>query len=1245
MKNTKKGFTLVELIVTIAIIGIIFGIGGTIITNIINNSKEQTIATSESNILKSARIYVEEYSNNIPWQQEETEQKKFTCVSVNELINKDLIKKENAKNLPSQYIIINKNSNNNTIISEEFDNKENKCGELFVKIPTAKEYCKELTYNPSEINRTLTKDISDTEKFTFSDNIGTNAGIYRVKATLKNTEDNEYYWEDGTRDTKTINCSIKKATPQIILTENGLDTSNYTIGETKNISIDSIDTPGTISLKISNNDYYSASITDENAKITETKLNTKLENIIQLKILSTRNALGFITITLIPNDTTNYHNSSKIFEINSTERKKVKIPTSDYINDLTYNGDEQTLINITKIKEEITNSEGIIFYNYTATDIGTYTITAKLKYGYIWEDGTTKEKTINCPIKAKINYNGNGGKTTSNTIYIVSPNKTHTVINNIFEYEGHTFNGWNTKADGSGTSYSVNDKITIDENVKNNITLYAQWEQNTLTVYYHSNEATKIKFLEEEITEEVMNAKSSTFYYSTTSENGLANLNTNTAFNLTKEGYTLTTNWLVGSETSTIKIPQDQGGTGQALAEAMGTSLKTGNQIVHVYAEWSENTLTIIYHSNNATRLEYKGAKISETDLVNEHTAEIKYLTNYENGLINGNSTSTLYLTKIGHKFTGNWLVGSETSTTKIPQDKGGTGQEIAEAMGTSLKTGSQTINVYAEWTISNYTLGYTLNDSSVSPANPTTYNVNTQNFSLNNPTKKGYTLSTWTESISTSNWYTGFINMNTGVVEKSSTYPNSVFSELIYLEAGVKYTISGTDLGGIRWRTYSTTGEYLSSASTTNTYTPSSNQYVRILLFEGCTATNRNEATITSSQGTSVTIVKGSTGNRNYLPNFTDNTLTIIYHSNGATALEYAGEAITEEVLATKKSTFKYSVNSTNGLMNGNSSSTLNLTKTGANFTGNWIVGSATGTTKISQSLGGTGQEFAVLMGTSLEDGSKTVNVYAEWTPKTVTVTFYKNTSSSDTKTATQKLTYGVSGQSFNNPNWNRTGYTHAGWAFEAAATEKKYNITNGVSNTWIEKYSPSTSLYAVWTPNTYTITYNGNGHTGGTTANSTHTYGTAKNLTANGFTKTTHTFNGWNTKSDGSGTSYTDKQSVKNLTSTNNGKVTLFAQWKTTGLYLCRSAATDEYQRSTTAMYSLPNWEGFQVSIYSGGDPLTILGESGNFYYVQVPDTAEYASTNPNYEDPSKGYIYKGCLAEVPPTVQWCPWSQCKY
>ena len=172
-------------------------------------------------------------------------------------------------------------------------------------------------------------------------------------------------------------------------------------------------------------------------------------------------------------------------------------------------------------------------------------------------------------------------------------------------------------------------------------------------------------------------------------------------------------------------------------------------------------------------------------------------------------------------------------------------------------------------------------------------------------------------------------------------------------------------------------------------------------------------------------------------------------------------------------------------------------------------------------------------------------LTVYAHWTAKNVIVTFHRNTDSNDTTTSQQTFAYDVVGQKFTDKGWSKTGYTLLGWSTDKNATNASYSVTNGVSNDWINKNSPKVDLYGVWKANIYTVKYDGNGNTGGSTANSSHTYDTAKALTANGYTRTGYSFNGWNTKADGSGTAYADKASVKNLSSTNGATVTLYVQW----------------------------------------------------------------------------------------------------
>ena len=93
-------------------------------------------------------------------------------------------------------------------------------------------------------------------------------------------------------------------------------------------------------------------------------------------------------------------------------------------------------------------------------------------------------------------------------------------------------------------------------------------------------------------------------------------------------------------------------------------------------------------------------------------------------------------------------------------------------------------------------------------------------------------------------------------------------------------------------------------------------------------------------------------------------------------------------------------------------------------------------------------------------------------------------------------------------------------------------------------EQRNPYLHVKAFWTANTYKIHFNANNGTGSMDDQSM-TYDKAADLTANAFTRNGYTFNGWNTQANGKGTSYANKASVRNLTSTANGTVNLYAQW----------------------------------------------------------------------------------------------------
>ncbi|MBQ3923439.1 MAG: SUMF1/EgtB/PvdO family nonheme iron enzyme [Spirochaetales bacterium] len=101
-------------------------------------------------------------------------------------------------------------------------------------------------------------------------------------------------------------------------------------------------------------------------------------------------------------------------------------------------------------------------------------------------------------------------------------------------------------------------------------------------------------------------------------------------------------------------------------------------------------------------------------------------------------------------------------------------------------------------------------------------------------------------------------------------------------------------------------------------------------------------------------------------------------------------------------------------------------------------------------------------------------------------------------------------------------------------------------------DKYKPiniiagqSVNLYAIWKNFNYTIVFNANGGKG-LMSPQTMIYDVSAALSANTYTKSGYGFDRWTTNPNGSGTSYSDKQPVTNLTDVNGAEITLYAQWK---------------------------------------------------------------------------------------------------
>ena len=215
----------------------------------------------------------------------------------------------------------------------------------------------------------------------------------------------------------------------------------------------------------------------------------------------------------------------------------------------------------------------------------------------------------------------------------------------------------------------------------------------------------------------------------------------------------------------------------------------------------------------------------------------------------------------------------------------------------------------------------------------------------------------------------------------------------------------------------------------------------------------------------------------------------------------------------------------------------------------------------------------------TAVWKGTTNISVYAYWTAADTDVTlyFYKDGVKDDSKTKTYSV---KNGSTFNAAD-------HA-----ADSTFDNCHYVSVDRTSW---KVPDEGTYAsvYYETNELNVMYEGNGNTGGSTDGSPVKYGGTVTIAGNGFTKTGHSFNGWNTSADGTGTSYPAGSTFVSKPSAHGDTLKLFAQWKAdrwgvtliagTGIDSVSGGGSHAYNESVTISaavkkgYSWDKWTGY--------------------------------------------------------------------
>lgn len=166
------------------------------------------------------------------------------------------------------------------------------------------------------------------------------------------------------------------------------------------------------------------------------------------------------------------------------------------------------------------------------------------------------------------------------------------------------------------------------------------------------------------------------------------------------------------------------------------------------------------------------------------------------------------------------------------------------------------------------------------------------------------------------------------------------------------------------------------------------------------------------------------------------------------------------------------------------------------------------------------------------------TLTLYAQWTPGQASLTY-------DGNGATGGKTDPQTGKTDEKINVRDNGFTRDGYTFVTWNTQADCR-GNAVKPNSEWTLRGSSTLYACWAGNAQTLTYHGNGATGGNTAAQSGHTGDELTTNANGFTRDGYTFVRWDTAKDGSGTAYGEgKNGVSQYVMKPAGN-DLYAIWK---------------------------------------------------------------------------------------------------
>ena len=538
MNLNKKGYTLIELLAVILIIGLILVLSTYGIIKSIKSSKGKAATLSEKSIKEAAETYATEKNDDSSyWLDITDKENKYFCITIEELMNKGLLDKkaESAKFKKSDFVLVKKNKVTNVnskaeILTNDNNNDDYKvCSGNIVnekvteypKLDSGTSYTDEIEVPFTDANTNSNSTMTD-KVCMYGDSTANIKEIGVIEGNtckLQGLKQNEKYYlrvcMKTSRGSYLCSNTESRSTLQVKKPTYTLSSNTLTIkynnanikGEAKYYFKSTIKGTSNINVKrctLSNNIFTCDGNTTTIEKNTWYQSSSD-----QISISYTTTGKANVTARTI-DKSNNYSESTKDFTINKytiTFNKGIADKIGGEANNITkscyaisgqscsitspdiekkgytiigWNTNKNATTSIWNINTSKSISSSATYYPILKANI--YTITLN-------NQGATSSGT------KKVYYQYNTTKTINGTTcYYYTNSSLTTCLSSGYNINkpsktGYSFKGYYTSTNGSGTNY-VNSSGTFINNAYKTIgdkTLYANWQANTYTITYNAN--------------------------------------------------------------------------------------------------------------------------------------------------------------------------------------------------------------------------------------------------------------------------------------------------------------------------------------------------------------------------------------------------------------------------------------------------------------------------------------------------------------------------------------------------------------------------------------------------------------------------------------------------------------------------------------------------------------------------------------------------------------------------------------